>query len=245
MKIFDQVLVTNDDGYYSEGINALKKILKELSNQVFTVAPLENKSATGRSITLGKKIKYIKLSDFDWIVEGTPTDSMIFALNEIFKNRMPDYIFSGINNGTNVGDEISYSGTVGAAFEGSLRGIRSIAFSQARKKNYKSNFTVIKEFFPKVISKIQEIDFLDDSFFNVNFPNCNSKEVKDILITKSSHQKVSDEVNVNMENSFFEIGRMKVEHVDDIKYDFFAVKNNYISITPITINLTNNNYFDF
>ena len=70
-------------------------------------------------------------------------------------------------------------------------------------------------------------------------------EVKDILITKSSHQKVSDEVNVNMENSFFEIGRMKVEHVDDIKYDFFAVKNNYISITPITINLTNNNYFDF
>ena len=81
-------------------------------------------------------------------------------------------IFSGINNGTNIGDEISYSGTVAAAFEGALRGIPSIALSQARNNNNQKNFKVVEKFFPQVMSKINEIRFLDSSFFNVNFPNC-------------------------------------------------------------------------
>ena len=121
MKIFNQVLITNDDGFESEGIIKLKQILKSISQKVYIVAPMKNKSASGRSINLGKKIKFKRLSNFEWIVDGTPTDSMIFALNKIFTtNKPPDFIFSGINNGTNIGDEISYSGTVAAA---KLRGL--------------------------------------------------------------------------------------------------------------------------
>ena len=83
MKIYNQVLITNDDGFESEGIIKLKQILKSISQKVYIVAPMKNKSASGRSINLGNKIKFIRLSNFEWIVDGTPTDSMIFALNKI------------------------------------------------------------------------------------------------------------------------------------------------------------------
>ena len=244
MKIFNKVLITNDDGFESEGIIVLKKILKSISNKVFTVAPMKNKSATGRSINLGKKIKFKKLSDFDWVVDGTPTDSMIFALNKIFINKLPDFIFSGINDGTNIGDEISYSGTVAAAYEGSLRGVPSIALSQVKTEDNKKNFEVVEKYFPQVMSKINEIKFLKNSFFNVNFPNCNIKKVREILITKSCHSKISDEIHVNLKNNYFEIGKMNVKKNYDKKSDYFAIKNNFISITPITTNMTNNNYFN-
>ena len=219
MKIFNQVLITNDDGYKSEGIMFLKQILKKMSREVYTVAPLKNESATGRSITLGKKINFFQLSDFDWAIDGTPTDSMIFALNKIFKKKLPDYIFSGINDGTNIGDEISYSGTVGAAYEGSLRNVPSIALSQVRRP--------------------EKLDFTNRGFFNVNFPNCKSNKIKDILITKSCHNKISDEIYVNLKTGYFEIGDMIVKNINDMESDFYAIKNNSISITPIVLNFTN------
>ena len=244
MKIFNQVLITNDDGFESEGIIKLKQILKSISQKVYIVAPMKNKSASGRSINLGKKIKFKRLSNFEWIVDGTPTDSMIFALNKIFTNKPPDFIFSGINNGTNIGDEISYSGTVAAAFEGALRGIPSIALSLARNNNNQKNFKVVEKFFPQVMSKINEIRFLDSSFFNVNFPNCDIKKVKEIIVTKMCHTKISDEIHVNMKNNYFEIGKMNVKTTHDINSDFYAIKQNFISITPISTNMTNNKYFD-
>ena len=239
MKIFNQVLITNDDGYKSEGINFLKQILKKMSREVYTVAPLKNESAKGRSITLGKKINFFKLSDFDWAIEGTPTDAMIFALNKIFKKKLPDYIFSGINDGTNIGDEISYSGTVGAAYEGSLRNVPSIALSQVRRPDNKRNFEVIEEYLPKILSKIKELDFTNKGFFNVNFPNCKSNKIKDILITKICHNKISDEIYVNLKTGYFEIGDMIVKNINDMESDFYAIKNNSISITPIVLNFTN------
>ncbi len=244
MKIFNQVLITNDDGFESEGLILLKQILNSISQKVYTVAPMKNMSATGRSINLGKKIKFQKLSEFEWIIDGTPTDSMLFALNKIFTKKLPDIIFSGINDGTNIGDEISYSGTVAAAFEGSVRGIPSVALSQVKNKDNKKNFKVVEKYFLKVVSKINEIKFVENSFFNVNFPNCDVEKVKEILITKVCHNKVSDEIHVNMKDNYFEIGKMNVRDISDIKSDFYALKNYCISITPISINMTNNNYFN-
>ena len=109
---------------------SIKGYFKKYYDEIYTVAPALNHSGSGRSITLGKNINLKKISEFDWIIEGTPTDCMIFALNKIFDKETPEFIFSGINSGSNVGDEISYSGTVGAAFEGALRGIPSLALSQ-------------------------------------------------------------------------------------------------------------------
>ena len=140
MKI-NKVLVTNDDGHNSFGIKLLTDILKNFVNEIYVVAPKKNMSGSSRSISLREEIKFKKITSTSWIVDGTPTDCVIFALNHIFKNDKPDYIFSGINAGTNIGDEISYSGTVGAAFEGALRGIPSLAISQMIN-NRDDNYTI-------------------------------------------------------------------------------------------------------
>ena len=145
MKKNDKILITNDDGYYAKGIKVLKKVLNKYVDEVYTVAPSKNQSGSGRSITLGSSINYTKVSKFDWVIDGTPVDAMIFALNNLFKNDKPDYIFSGINSGSNIGDEISYSGTVGAAFEGALRGVRSLAISQSGSFNDINKFIVASE----------------------------------------------------------------------------------------------------
>ena len=149
----NKVLITNDDGYDSIGIQLLSKILKQFANKVYVVAPKNNMSGSSRSITLKKEIKFEKKSTKSWIIEGTPTDCIIFALNHVFKRDKPDYIFSGINSGTNIGDEISYSGTIGAAFEGALRGIPSLALSQ-KITNTDNNFITSKINLPNILPQV-------------------------------------------------------------------------------------------
>ena len=129
-KKLDNILITNDDGYESIGLKVLVKIAQQLSENIFIVSPKKNQSAKSKSITIKKNINYREISKNFWIVEGTPTDCMIFALNHIFKKNKPDLILSGINAGSNIGDEVSYSGTVAAAWEGAVRKIDSIALSQ-------------------------------------------------------------------------------------------------------------------
>ena len=151
----NKVLVTNDDGYNSFGIKLLSDILKNFTNEIYVVAPKKNMSGSSRSISLKEEIKFKKITPTYWIVDGTPTDCVMFALNHIFKNDKPDYIFSGINAGTNIGDEISYSGTVGAAFEGALRGIPSLAISQMisnKDNNYIISNNNLPIIFPKVLN---------------------------------------------------------------------------------------------
>ncbi len=242
MKFIRKILITNDDGYSATGINILKNILLNYSQEVFTVAPFSNQSGSGRSITLGTEIKYKKISNFDWVVHGTPADSMIFALNKIFTQEKPDFIFSGINAGSNIGDEISYSGTVGAAFEGALRGIPSLALSQAGATNDKNTFEVSKNFLPTIISKLSKIFSNKALLYNINFPNCDNVDVKDVIYTNCAHQKISDELIVNCQRNFFKIGKMNVSEKKDLKTDYFALKNNNISMTPLSVNLTHKNF---
>ena len=124
------ILITNDDGFNAAGLKVLKEVAKLFTYDVFVIAPKFNQSAKSRSITLNQEINFEKKSDYEWIVDGTPTDCVIFAINNLMKDFKPDLILSGINAGCNIGDEVSYSGTVAAAWEGAVRGINSIALSQ-------------------------------------------------------------------------------------------------------------------
>ena len=129
-KKLDNILITNDDGYKSIGLKVLVKIAQQLSENIFIVSPKKNQSAKSKSITIREKVNFKEISENFWIVDGTPTDCMIFALNYLYKKNKPNLILSGINAGSNIGDEVSYSGTVAAAWEGAIRGIDSIALSQ-------------------------------------------------------------------------------------------------------------------
>ena len=129
-KKLNNILITNDDGYNAIGIKILLEIAEKLGKNVYVISPKKNQSAKSKSITIRNNINYKKISNYNWIVDGTPTDCMIFALNHIFKSDKPDLILSGINAGSNIGDEVSYSGTVAAAWECAVRVINSIALSQ-------------------------------------------------------------------------------------------------------------------
>ena len=236
----NKVLVTNDDGYNSFGIKLLLDILKNFTNQIYVVAPKKNMSGSSRSISLKEEIKFKKITSTFWIVDGTPTDCVMFALNHIFKNDKPDYIFSGINAGTNIGDEISYSGTVGAAFEGALRGIPSLAISQMIT-NKDNNYIISKNNLPIIFSKVLKYFSKDNLLLNLNFPNCKQNNIKGLKIVNCSNQKCSDEIIIDNKHSTFKIGKMNVlnkENIDDLN----ALKNGYITLSSLLINLTNKNF---
>ena len=123
------ILITNDDGHNAIGLEILKEIAYKLTDKVFVVSPKLNQSAKSKSITIQKEIDFEQLSEFVWVINGTPTDCVFFALNYLFKEKMPELILSGVNAGSNIGDEVSYSGTVAAAWEGAVRGVNSFALS--------------------------------------------------------------------------------------------------------------------
>ncbi len=240
MKIFKKVLLTNDDGYGSNGLKILIDILSKFSHELYVVAPLKNMSGASRSITLNKKINFKKISSCEWVVDGTPTDSVIFALNEIFHNDLPNYIFSGINSGSNIGDEIHYSGTVGAAYEGAIRGIPSVALSQAYFREDNKSFDIAKINLPKIMFKIKDCLSSKSLLLNINFPCCEPKKVKKVILTECSNQKLSDNLLINDKEKYFKIGTMNQKKAYLKKTDQYAILNDHISITPLISNLTNN-----
>ena len=208
------------------------------------MAPKKNMSGSSRSISLKEEIKFKKITPTSWIVDGTPTDCVMFALNHIFKNDKPDYIFSGINAGTNIGDEISYSGTVGAAFEGALRGIPSLAISQMIT-NKDNNYIISKNNLPIIFPKVLKYFSKDNLLLNLNFPNCKQNNIKGLQIVNCSNQKCSDEIIIDNKQSTFKIGKMNLlnnQNVDDLN----ALKNGFITVSSLLTNLSNktftNNY---
>ena len=245
-KNIKSILITNDDGFNAAGLQVLKEVAKLFINDVFVIAPKFNQSAKSRSITLNQEINFEKKSDYEWIVDGTPTDCVIFAINHLMKDFKPDLILSGINAGCNIGDEVSYSGTVAAAWEGALRGINSIALSQFGGNENLYTYDHAKNTAYQIIDNLlnQSSDF--PMFFNVNFPSSLSKTFdKNFLYTKLATQKKADEIILNQNNKSFKIGQMLTETNNVSNTDLETIKNNKISITPLSLDITNIDRFDY
>ncbi|MFL2818318.1 MAG: 5'/3'-nucleotidase SurE [Candidatus Puniceispirillales bacterium] len=236
------ILITNDDGFDAIGIKILSEIAEKLGENVYVISPKKNQSATSKSITVRNNINYKKISNYNWIVDGTPTDCMIFALNHIFKLHKPDLILSGINAGSNIGDEVSYSGTVAAAWEGAVRGINSIALSQFGGDNDIFSYNNSKNNALNVINYLLDLNLGHPKFYNVNFPFIFSEilKSKDYFFTKLASQKKADEIIINQDNNSFSIGRMINHNECLLNSDLETLKKNKISITPLSLNLTNN-----
>ena len=240
------ILITNDDGFNAAGLKVLKEIAKLFTYDVYVIAPKFNQSAKSRSITLNHEINFEKKSDYEWIVDGTPTDCVIFAINYLMKDFKPDLILSGINAGCNIGDEVSYSGTVAAAWEGALRGINSIALSQFGGNENLYTYDFAKNSAYQIIDNLLNQNFDIPMFFNVNFPSSLSKAVdKNFLYTKLANQKKADEIILNQNNKSFKIGQMLTENNNISNTDLETIKNNKISITPLSLDITNIDRFNY
>jgi 5'-nucleotidase len=247
-----KILITNDDGYTSKGILALIKALKPLGD-VTIVAPSLEKSACGHSLTLTKPLRFIEIEkDFYKLDDGTPTDCVFLSLYKIFdKENRPDIVISGINRGANMGEDITYSGTASASMEAVLQGIPSIAISQVCANNCEDIDKLEYKLATQTIVKIVEKIFLGDfplpprKFLNINIPPIEPNQCKGMKVTKVGERLYANnaEVHHNPRGAeYYWIGLPRLDWYPSkdnrILTDFEAVEQNFVSITPIHLDMT-------
>ena len=245
-----QISVTNDDGIESEGRAALVEPLKPLGH-VSVVAPTTEKSACGHSLSLTRPLNFVEVEkDFYKLDDGTPTDCVFLALNKLFtKENRPDIVISGINIGSNMGEDITYSGTASAAMEAVLQGIPGIAISQVYKNHGESikelGYDLAKESIVTLVEKIFANDFPLPSrrFLNVNIPPIPTSESKGFKVTRAGNRLYAHHAEVHHNPRGKEyywiglpaLGWMETEgHVTD----FEAINDGYVSITPVQLDMT-------
>ena len=235
-----KILISNDDGVYSEGINALYKEIKSKFQNVVVVAPDRNQSAASHSFTLANplRIQQLHTSDF-YSVHGTPSDSVYLAVNSLLDDK-PDIVISGINEGPNLGDDVMYSGTVAAAVEGRHLKMPAIAVSLVGKEHYSTAVFFVM----KILKQIEECPIPKDHILNINVPDLPLEQIKGIKVTILGKRESPTSVIKSKDPRGKEIcwigpQGVAIDTADDT--DFWAVDNGYVSVTPIHIELTSFN----
>ena len=248
-----RILITNDDGYSAQGLELLKEIAEQFSNDVWVVAPEIEKSGASHALTFKGEMKLKKHNEKLFSLDGSPSDCVAIGLDRVLTDRRPDLILSGINSGCNVGEDVTYSGTIAAAMEGLIRRVPSIAISQNYESGKKNEilWDSSQTYLGKILENITEIGWDDNVFMSINFPHCAANEVKDIQITTQGNRDTDDlviyekEINVfrfglrrRLEESISEIPPASNDSVEGFMTDVKAVADMHISITPLHLDLT-------
>lgn len=231
------ILVTNDDGVRSDGLYALADAVRPLG-QVLIVAPQTEASAIGHALTLRRPLRMEQLGEDVYDVDGTPTDCVNIAITQIYKPRgmMPDLIVSGINKGYNIGDDVTYSGTVAGALEGALLGIPSIAVSLERNATY--DFSAAAAAGGAVAAIVLQHGLTPRTFLNVNVPRGTPKGMRVTFQAKRNHITVVSERTDPRDRPYYWIEEGQDEYEPHDRSDYQAVKDGFVSITPLQPDLT-------
>ncbi|MBI5971479.1 MAG: 5'/3'-nucleotidase SurE [Deltaproteobacteria bacterium] len=230
------ILISNDDGIRSEGIKKIASALRRVG-VVYVVAPDRERSAAGHSLTLHRPLRVEEIAARMYAVDGTPTDCISIAVNKLLPVR-PDLIVSGVNKGGNLGEDITYSGTVSAAMEGTLMNIPSIAVSLVAPGDF--DFAAAAAFSAKIARIILKKGLPKDTFLNVNIPGV--KVIKGVRITKQGKRHFSDTVVEKLDprgKKYYWIGGDMLRWEGGTDTDFYAISKGQISITPLHLDLTN------
>jgi len=233
-----RILLTNDDGIHSPGLEVLKKELSELG-RVTVIVPANDRSTVSHSITLRHPLRITRIKEDVFTTTGTPSDCVIIAIFDIFR-RKPDLVVSGINKGPNLGDDITYSGTVAASIEATLRGVASFAISVASFKNCR--YDVAGRFGRKLAEYIFEKGLPQDTFLNVNIPNVPLQKIKGVRITHLGRRIYRDKLIRRKDphgEIYYWLGGEKPTDELEPGTDCSAVRCKYISVTPVHLDLTN------
>ena len=240
-----KILITNDDSYEAKGLEVLIDAVKDLG-EIYVVAPAHPKSACSHSLTITKPLRFKKIDkNFYKLDDGTPSDCVFLSFPELFNGGKPDLILSGVNHGANMGEDVTYSGTAGGAMEGSLHDIPSIAFSQVLKSfdnppselNWENTKKAVRNIVKKVINK--EITIPHRHFLNVNIPN--TKEIKGAKFTRLGYRLYGNDAHKHIDprgEAYYWIGLHPLAFREEKGTDFDAIKNGYVSITPIKLDMT-------
>ncbi|MEL6487487.1 MAG: 5'/3'-nucleotidase SurE [Pseudomonadota bacterium] len=239
-----RILVTNDDGYHAPGLAVLEEIAAQFSDDIWVCAPSEEQSGAGHSLTLNRPVRLQKYAERRFAVTGTPTDSVMMALREVLDSP-PDLILSGVNRGANLGDDITYSGTVSAAIEGALAGIRSIALSQVYSGATVADdrvFDAAANWGAKAIQPLLDVPFAERTLVNINFPPRPADEVQGMRVVRQGFHDYSRGSIVEGKDPrghrYFWFGLHAIEHTLDHGTDLEAIDEGYVAVTPLQLDLT-------
>jgi len=237
------ILVSNDDGYHADGIKALASTLKRLG-RVVIVAPQWEQSGTSHSLTLYRPLRSKKIAPDIYAVSGTPTDAVMIAVYCILR-RKPDILISGINHGPNMGDDITYSGTVAAAMEGTILDIPSIAISLAASNHSapltRARFSKAASFAARLVKAVKKNGIPKSTLLNVNVPDSDKASPKLYKITKLGKRVYRDVITEKIDprgEPYFWIAGHYIITDKGPETDYGAIQNNFISVTPLDIDLT-------
>lgn len=239
-----RILVTNDDGIHAPGLKALEKIARKLSPDVWVVAPEEEQSGSAHSLSLANPLRVRKLSARKYAVRGTPSDCVLMAIRHIMMDTPPDLVLSGVNRGQNIADDVTYSGTIAAAMEGTQLGVPSIALSQAFGFSGHANvkWATAEHFAPEIIEKLVAAGWPDEVLINVNFPDVVPASVTGIEVTRQGKRdqslvRVEERIDAR-NNPYYWLGFERILSNPPQGTDLRAIYEGRISITPLHMDLT-------
>ena len=237
-----RILISNDDSIYAPGIKILEKIARQISDDVWIIAPATEQSATAHSLTIHRPLRPKKLGEKKWSVDGTPTDCVLMAIKELMKGNEPDLLLSGINAGANLADDVTYSGTVAAAMEATLLGVPAIAFSQSGSLGSPIKWETAEAHTLKVIQMLCEQGWPAEVLMNVNFPDVTPEGIKGYEVARQGARpdyksliKAEDPRGLP---PYYWIGPVPdMVDIDD-ESDLATMNKKKISITPLHLDLT-------
>jgi 5'-nucleotidase len=245
-----RILLTNDDGIYAEGLAVLERIARTLSDDVWIVAPETDQSGLAHSLTLSEPLRLRKVSEKHFALRGTPTDCVIMGVKEVLDGKKPDLVLSGVNNGANMADDVTYSGTIAGAIEGTLQGIKSFAISQAA--NYLDGerqvpWEIVENYAPDLLKKLIDVEMPDWTFMNLNFPNCRPEEVQGIAVTAQGKLDFGINIEKRSDGRGYPYYWLKFDaRKGDFREgtDIHALRERKISVTPLKLDLTDYGLLD-
>lgn len=239
-----RILLTNDDGVHAPGLAVLEEIARAFTDDIWICAPAEEQSGAGHSLTLSRPVRMRQHGDRRFSVSGTPTDAVTLGLRKVM-DAPPDVILSGVNRGANLGDDVTYSGTVSAAIEGALAGIRSIALSQVYSAEGMGDavpFDAARAWGARVLAPLLDAPLPKRTLVNVNFPALAAEDIKGIRAVRQGFHDYSRGSVVEGRDPrgypYYWFGLEAIEHTLDHGTDLEAIDDGYISVTPLQLDLT-------
>ena len=237
-------MLTNDDGITAPGLVVLEEIARQFSDDIWICAPSEEQSGAGHSLTLTRPVRLRQHDERRFSVSGTPTDSVTMALRKVMP-QAPDLILSGVNRGANLGDDVTYSGTVAAAMEGTLAGIRSVALSQVYAKDNAGDdvsFDAARQWGAKVLKPLLDTPFAPRTLVNVNFPPIAANKVEGIRVVRQGFHDYARGSLIESTDPrgyhYYWFGLHGIEHTPGHASDLEAISDGFISVTPLQLDLT-------
>lgn len=237
-----RILVTNDDGIAAPGLKLLEEIARAVASDVWIVAPEQEQSGASHSLTTRRPLRLREIASRRYAVDGTPTDCVMLAVKHLLQDRAPDLVLSGVNAGGNVGEDLTYSGTVAAAMEATLLDIPAIALSQHYRDGEAIPWATAAHFAPKVIRRLSELPWPEHTLININFPAVTPQQMRGVTATSQGKRAIADNLIKRFDprgRPYYWIGPVRENGMGEPGTDLAAISDRRVSVTPIYLDLTN------